>query len=54
MITIFSKYKTMKPCYQLQQPRRILESKLLKHISNSSLFDKISKYKFLSIKYELL
>ena len=53
-ITIFSENKTMKRNHLLCQPRRILESKLLKHISNSDLSDKIRNYKFLSTKYELL
>ena len=52
-ITMFSKYKTMKPRYRLHQPRSILESKLLKNICNLSYIDKSSKFKFLAIKYEL-
>ena len=54
ILTIFSKYKTMKRNHLLSQPRRILESKLIKHIGNSDLSDKIRKNKFLSTKYELL
>ena len=53
MITIFSKYKTMKRNYLLQQPRSILESKIFKNIHNKNFIDKISKYYFLSKKYEL-
>ena len=53
-ITLFSKYKLMTPGHQLQQPRRVLESKLLKHIKNASYDDKINKYHFLTNEYELL
>ena len=51
MISIFSKYKTMKRNYLLQQPRLILESKILKNIHSKNFIDKISKYYFLSKKY---
>ena len=40
--------------HKLQQPRRVLESKLLKHIKNSSYDDKMNKYNFLTLAYELL
>ena len=40
--------------HKMQQPRRILESKLLKHIHNVSYNDKINKYKFLSLEYNLV
>ena len=36
----------MTPSYRLQQPRRILESKRIKHIKNSSEDDKIKKRSF--------
>ena len=39
-ITFYSYYYYMTPRYRLQQPRRILESKLLKHITNLSDFEK--------------
>ena len=39
--------------HRLQQPRRVLESKLLKHIKNASYGDKINKYHFLARKYDL-
>ena len=52
-IIIFSRYNSMKPKYRLQQPRSILESKLLKNLSNKNFIDKISKYHFLVRKYEL-
>ena len=53
-ITLFSKYKTMTAKHRFQQPGRVLESKLLKHIKNASYDDKINKYKFLTLEYELL
>ena len=47
-ITFFSYYYIMTPRHRLEQPRRLLESKLLKHIANSDDDDeKINKYRFL-------
>ena len=43
----------MKPNYKLTQPRRVLDSKLLKHISSTNFSDKVSKYYFLTNKYKL-
>ena len=43
MITLFSNYKSMTAKHKIQQPRRVLESKLLKHIKNVSYNDKIKK-----------
>ena len=40
--------------HKLQQHRRILESKLLKHLHNASYNDKIYKYDFLSRKYDFI
>ena len=54
IITIFSKYKTMKRYHLLNQNRSVLESKLLKHIHNSNFNDKLTKYKFLSQKYNFI
>ena len=55
VITFFSNYMTMTPKHRLfNQPRRILESKLLKHIHAKSNDDKFDKYRFLSIVYNLL
>ena len=54
MISIIAKYKTMKRNYLLQQPRSILESKILKNIHNKNFIDKISKYYFLSKKYDFI
>ena len=53
-ITLFSNYKLMTAKYKLHQPRRVLESKLLKHIKNASYDDKINKYNFLTLEFELL
>ena len=39
-ITFYSYYYIMTPRYRLQQARRILESRLLKHITNLSDFEK--------------
>ena len=46
ILTIFSKYKTIKRNHLLTQPRPILESKILKHIHNSNFRDKFTKYFF--------
>ena len=53
MITFFSNYKSMIAKHKMQQPRRYLESNLLKHIQNMSYNDKINKYNFLSREYNL-
>ena len=52
-ITLFSKYKTMTPQHRFHQPRRVLESKLMKHIKNMSYDDKMNKYTFLTLQYDL-
>ena len=44
----------MKRYYLLSQPRKILESKILKNIHNLDFADKLTKYYFLSKKYYLL
>ena len=54
ILTIFSKYKTIKRNHLLSQPRPILESKILKHIHNLNFRDKLTKYFFLSKKYDIL
>ena len=38
----------------LNQNRSILTSKILKQIHNLDFIDKITKYRFLSIKYDML
>ena len=53
-ISFFSNYKSMTSKHRLQQPRKGLESKLLKHIKNASYDDKIHKYNFLAHEYELI
>ena len=53
-ITFYSYYYIMIPKYRLQQPKRILESKLLKHIKNLSDFEKSNNYSFLSFIYGLI
>ena len=47
---MFLKCKTIKRYHLLNQPRPVLESKILKHIPNSNFSDKFTKYKFLSTK----
>ena len=54
ILTIFSTYKTIKRCHLLNQPRSILESKILKNIHNSNFRDKLTKYFFLSKKYGII
>ena len=44
----------MAPKYRIQQPRRILESMLLKHISKLDDLEKKNKYSFLSHIYGLV
>ena len=44
----------MTAIHKLQQPRRVLESKILKHIKNASYDDKETKYDFLAREYEFL
>ena len=46
-ITFFSYYHIMTPGHRLQQPRRVLESRLLKHIANLDDDEKNIKYKYL-------
>ena len=53
-LTIFSKYKTIKRNHLLNQNRSILTSKILTQIHNLDFIDKITKYRFLSIKYDML
>ena len=52
-ITLFSNYKTMSPQHRFHQPRRVLESKLMKHIKNMSYDDKMNKCTFLTLQYNL-
>ena len=49
--TFYSYYYIMTPRCRLEQPRRILESKLLKHITKLNDFEKDDKYGFLWHRY---
>ena len=51
-ITFFSYYYIMTPRHRLEQPRRVLESKLLKHITDLNDFEKNDKYRFLWQNYK--
>ena len=53
-ITFHSHYPSMTPNHLLEQPRRILESKLLKHIKNANRYDMDTKYNYLSHTYNLI
>ena len=53
-ITILSNYKTMTVKHKMHKPRKVLESTKLKHIKNVSFDDKINKYIFLALDYDLL
>ena len=44
----------MKRNHLLLQPRSILELRILKHIHNLDFTEKLTKYFYLSKKYELL
>ena len=50
-ITFYSYYHVMTPRHRLQQPRKVLESKLFKHITNLNDFEKNNKYSFLWYRY---
>ena len=51
-ITFFSYYYIMTPRHLLQQSRRVLESRLLKHITNLNDDVKNTKYRYLWEKYK--
>ena len=53
-VTIFLEYHTMKRKHRLQQPRSVLESRILKRINDLSYSELVEKYRFLSRKYELI
>ena len=44
----------MKSKHRLQQPRPVLESKILKHTNDLSYTELVRKYPFLVRKYKLL
>ena len=54
ILTIFSKYKTIKRNHLLLQTRPVLESQILKNIHNFNFSEKFTKYKFLSTKYGII
>ena len=51
-ITFYSYYYIMTPRHRLQQPRRVLESRLLKHITNLNDDEKNIKYRYLWQNYK--
>ena len=51
-ITFFSYYYTMTPRHRLEQPRRVLESRLLKQITNLNDDEKNIKYRYLWLYYK--
>ena len=51
-ITFYSYYHIMTPRHRLEQPRPVLESKLLKLISKLDDIEKEDKYSFLWNKYK--
>ena len=53
-ITFFLNHKSMTAKRKMHQPRRILESKLLKHLHNTIYINKINKYIYLSREYDLI
>ena len=53
-ITFDSYYYIMSPRHHREQPRRVLESMLVKHISRLNDIEKQNKYSFLSHIYGLL
>ena len=53
-ITFHSHYPSMTPNHRLEQPRRILESELIKHIKNANRYDMDTKYNFLSHTYNFI
>ena len=52
-IKFISRYDNMTYRYQLEQPRPMIESKMVKHIKNKSHEEKINNYKFLTWKHYL-
>ena len=52
-IKFVSRYSNMTFRYQLQQPRRIPESKIVKHIKYKPYEEQINNYNFLTCKHKL-
>ena len=54
VLTIISKYKSIKRNHLLSQPRPILISKILNQLHNRNFGDKLTKYFYLSKKYGII
>ena len=52
-VKFISRYSNMTYRYQLELPRTILESKVVKHIKNMSHEEQDNNYNFLACKYRL-
>ena len=52
-IIFISRYGNMTYSYQLEQPRSILESKIVKHIKYVSHEEQVNNYNFLVCKHKL-
>ena len=52
-INIVSRYRNMTYRYQLEQPRPMIESEMVKHIKYMSDEEQINNYNFLTCKHEL-
>ena len=53
-VKFISRYRNMTFRYQLEQPRPMIESKMIKHIKNKSHEEQIINYKFLTCKHNHL
>ena len=52
-IKFVSRYRNMTYRYQLQQPKPMIESKMVKHIKYMSHEEQINNYNFLTCKHNL-
>ena len=52
-IKFVSRYRNMTFRHQLEQPRSMLETKMVKHIKYMSYEEQSDKYNFLTCKYKL-
>ena len=52
-IKLISRYDNMTYRYQLEQPRPMIESKMVKHTKYMSHEEQINNYNFLTFKHEL-
>ena len=53
-IKFISRYSNMTYRYQLEQPRPMIESKMVKHLKNKSYEEQINNYNFLTCKHNHL